>query len=190
ASGTIVSETAALTGVTAKIFATLGIIERVLTVELASVAIGTITVRRSVAGATVRVIPIGERGFKMMFRKLAADVSSGSIRNFYAKGFWKNTHATLALLTAQVLQNSDVDARIMHLLAAAVNDTATSTNRVTAPAIADTQDPDTFDDTAKTVPGTDLAATASIGTWFRMQLPAGDTPHKYSYVSEITGQSV
>ncbi len=190
ASGTIVSETAALTGTTAKIFATLGVIERVLTVELASVAIGTITVRRSVAGATVRVIPVGERGFKMMFRKLAADVSGGATRNFYAKGFWKNTHATLALLSALVLQNADADARITHLLAAAVNDTATSTNRITAPAVADTQDPDTFDDTAKTVPGTDLAATAAIGTWFRMQLPAGDTPHKYSYVSELVGQSV
>lgn len=190
ASGTIVSETKALTGTTAAIFATLGVIERVLTVELASVAIGTITVRRSVAGATVRVIPIGERGFKMMFRKLAADVSSGSTRNFYAKGFWKNTHATLALLTAQVKQNADADARITHLLASAVDDTNTIANRITAPGAAITQDPDTFDDTDKTVPGTDLGAGVAIGVWFRMQLPAGDTPHKYSYVSELVGSSV
>jgi len=61
ASGVIVSETKVLTGTTAAIFSTLGVVERVLKVELASVAIGTVTVRRSVAGATVRAIPVGGR---------------------------------------------------------------------------------------------------------------------------------
>ncbi len=188
AAGQIVSETAALTGVTAKIFATLGVIERVLSVELASVAIGTVTVRRSVAGATLRAIPVGERGFMALFRKAASDPSV--IKNFYTKVFLKNNHATLSLLAAAVRQSADPDARIMHLLAAAVNDVATVANRVTAPAIADTQDPDTFDDTDKSVPGTDLAATAAIGVWLRLQLPAADTPHRSTYDLQITGQSV
>jgi hypothetical protein len=188
--GTVVAETKALTGTTAAIFATIGTVERILKAELASAPAGNVTVRRSVAGATVRVIPAGERGFVAMFRKLAADVASGSTRNFYAKGFWKNTHATLALLTAMVKQNADADARITHLLASAVDDTNTVANRVTAPGAAITQDPDTFDDNDKTVPGTDLAPDTAIGVWFRMQLPAGDTPHRYSYVTELTGQSV
>lgn len=187
-SGAVVSETKALTGTTAAIFSTLGVVERVLSVELASAAIGTITVRRSVAGATVRVIPAGERGFQMLFRKTASDPSSTV--NYYAKFFWKNTHGTQAALGAVVKQHADPDARITHLLANAVNDSATSTNRITAPSAGDTQDPDTFDDTDKTVPGTDLAAGAQIGVWLRLQLPAGDSPHRTSYTSEISFTSV
>jgi hypothetical protein len=188
AAGSVVSETAALTGTTAKVFATLGVIERVLSVELASVAIGTITVRRSVAGATVGTIPIGERGFSMIFRKTVSDPSA--TKNYYVKVFWRNTHGSQALTTAQVKQNADPDARIAHLLAAAKGDTATSTNRVTAPAAADTQDPDTFDDTDKSVPGTDLGAGENIGVWLRLQLPSADAAHRTTYTSELTGQSV
>ncbi len=185
AAGNLVSETAALTGTTAKIFATLAIVERVLDVELVSVAIGTITVRRSVAGATLRVIPVGERGFSMFGRKISSDPAA--IKNYYFKVFVKNTHATLALTSTTFKQNADPDARIMHLPAATVNDTATSTNRVTAPAVADTLDPDTFDDTDKLVGS--LAAGAAWANWLRIQLPIGDTPHKTTYTLEVTGQS-
>jgi hypothetical protein len=188
ADGTLASETKALTGVTAAIFSTMGIIERVLTVELASVAVGTITVRRSPTGATIGTIPIGERGFMALFRKTASDPSSTV--NVYTKGFWRNGHATLALLNAKVKQNADPDARITHLLANATADSATSTNRITAPAAASTQDPDTFDDLDKSVPGTDLAAVTAIGVWFRLQLPAADSPHRTTYTSELAGESV
>jgi hypothetical protein len=187
ASGTIVSETLALTGVTAKIFAGNGVVERVVKVELASVAVGTITVRRSVAGASVRDIPVGERGFMMAFRKGASDPSS--IVNYYTKLFWKNVHATLALLAATTKQNADPAARIMHLNAAAQGDAATSTTRITAPGAADTQDPDTFDDTAKAIPGTDLLAAGTIGLWLRLQLPAADAPNRTTYTPELSGQS-
>ena len=188
AAGQIVSETAALTGTTAKIFATLGVIERVLSVELASAAVGTITVRRSVAGATLRTIPVGERGFMALFRKAASDPSAQ--KDYYVKTFWKNAHATLSLLGATVEQSADPDARITHLLANAVNDSATAADRLTAPAAGNTQDPDTFDDNAKSVPGTDLAAGAAIGVWLRLRLPTADPPHRTTYDSRISGQSV
>jgi hypothetical protein len=187
ATGAIASQTAALTGTSAKIFSTLGVVNRVLKVELASGAVGTITVRRSVAGATVRTIPIGERGFMALFRKCASDPSSTV--NYYIKAFWKNIHGSLSLLNATAKQSADPDARVTHLLAAAVNDTATAANRITAPAGADTLDPDTFDDTDKIVPGTDLAAAAAIGIWFRLQLPAADAPHNTTYTPALTGQS-
>lgn len=188
AAGQVVSETKALTGLTAAIFSTLGVIERVLTVELASAAIGTITVRRSVAGLTLRTIPVGRRGFMALFRKAASDPVS--VRNYYTKMFWRNGHATLSLLAALVKQSADPDARITHLLANAVNDAATVADRVTAPAVGNTQDPDTFDDTDKAVPGTDLAATAAIGVWLRLQLPAADPPHRSTYDTQLTGSSV
>jgi hypothetical protein len=187
-SGSIIQETKALTGTTAAIFSTLGVVERVLSMELASNSVGTVTVRRSVAGATLRAIPPGKRGFLMPFRK-AASSPSGTV-NYYAKGFWKNEHGSQALLSAVVKQNADPDSRITHLLANAVDDTATSTNRITAPSAANTQDPDTFDDSDKNVPGGDLAAGAAIGVWFRLQLPTSDPPHKTSYTSELAGQSV
>lgn len=179
--GAVVTETKVLTGTTAAIFSVIGVVERILQVELASAAIGTITVRRSVAGATLRTIPVGGRGFMMFARKISSDPSV--IVNRYFKGFWKNNHGTLALLSALVKQSADPDARITHTLAAAVNDTVTTADRTTAPA-------GTFDDTDKVVPGTDLAAGAAIGVWFRVQLPAADAPHRTTYDSQLTGSSV
>lgn len=184
AAGAVTTQTTVLTGTTAKIFSTLGaagVVERVLQVELASVAIGTITVRRSVAGATIGTIAVGERGFMALFRKIASDPSV--IVNRYTKCFWKNAHATLSLLSALVRQSADPSAKITHTLAAAVNDAVTTTDRTTAPA-------GTFDDTDKAVPGTDLAAGSAIGVWFRAQLTAGDSPYRTTYDTQLSGSSV
>jgi hypothetical protein len=184
ADGSITTQTLALTGVTAKIFSGLGaagVVERVLSVELASVAIGTITVRRSVAGATLRVIPIGERGFSMVFRKTASDPVSTV--NYYAKIFWKNTNATNALLSALVSESADPAARITHGLAASVNDSGTTTNRQTAPGGV------TFAGTAAAVPGTDLLSLGTIGTWLNMTLPAADPPIRSTYTSQLAGST-
>lgn len=62
------------------------------------------------AGATLRTIPVGERGFMALFRKAASDPSV--TKNYYTKIFLRNNHATLSLLTATVKQNADPAARI------------------------------------------------------------------------------
>src|SRR5437870_1915489 len=85
ADGTIVSETKTLTGTTAIIFSVNGAIDRILKIELSATCAGTVSVRKSVAGVTYRVIPIGERGFSMIFRKTSSDPVS--TRNYYAKTF-------------------------------------------------------------------------------------------------------
>lgn len=188
AAGAVVTETKAMTGTTAITFSSLATVERILKADLASNAVGTVTVRRTTGAVTIGVIPVGERGFMALFRKCASDPSVQ--KNYYSKIFLKNNHATLSLLSATVTQSADPSARITHLLASAVNDSATQTDRVTAPAVANTQDPDTFDDTAKTVPGTDLAATAAIGVWLRLQLNAADAPFRSTYDIQIAGQSV
>jgi len=185
AAGNLVSETKALTGTTAAIFATLGIVERILDFEIASAPAGNVTVRRSVAGATLRIVPAGERGFSMFGRKTTS--LAGSTQNYYFKVFVKNTNGTLSLQSPTIKQNADPDARIMHLPAATNDDTATSTNRITAPAAGDTLDPDTFDDTDKSI--TALGAGVARGVWLRIQLPSADTPHKTTYTLEITGQT-
>jgi hypothetical protein len=185
AAGNVVSETKALTGTTPIIFTVISVIERVLKAELASAPAGNITVRRSVGGATVRVIPAGERGFMAFFRKTTSDPVS--TQNYYAKLFVKNTHGTLALQNTTFKQNADPEARITHLPANVVDDTTTAANRITAPAAGNTLDPDTFDDTDKLVGS--LAAASAWGIWFRLQLPATDPPHKSTYTLEVTGQS-
>ncbi len=185
ADGTVVSETKALTGTTAVIFSTNGAIDRILKVELASAAAGTITVRKSVAGATYRTIPIGERGFSMFARKGASDPST--TKNYYHKVFVKNTNGSFALTNSIFKQNADPDARITHLPANVVDDSTTTANRVTAPAAGNTLDPDTFDDTDKTV-GT-IPAGSAWGVWLRVQLPSGDAAHRTTYTLELDGQS-
>lgn len=182
AAGAIVSETAALTGTTAKIFATLGVVERVLSVILASDAIGVVTVRRSVAGATLSTIPIGERGFRALFRDAVS--SPDAAKTYYEKLFLKNNHATLSLLSAVVTESADPSALLTFALAAAVNDTVTIANRLTAPAGGLT-----FNGSAKNVPGTDLAAGAAIGVWLKLDLAQNNAPVESTYTLQLAGNS-
>lgn len=174
------TETKALTGTTAAIFSTLGVVKSVQSVELASAAIGTITVRRSVGGLTIATIAIGERGFMRLFRGAASEAGATTR---YEKFFWKNTHASLALLAAVVKQSADPSGKIQHGLATAKDDTVSVANRKTVPTGV------TFDDTNKNVPGTDLLNGQAIGVWLYMNLLANDAPIETTYTSEISGQS-
>jgi hypothetical protein len=180
AAGETVSQTVALNGTTAVILSTMGVVERIQRALLASDAAGTVTVRRSVAGATIATIPPGERGFRRLFINAVSD--PGGAKNYYEKIFLKNTHATLAALTATVTQSADPTAKVTHLLAAAKDDSATSTNRITAPSAGNTLDPDTFDDNSKAVPGSgNLAAGEAIGVWLRLALGTAEAPIKSTY---------
>lgn len=179
AAGETVQQTVALTGTSAVILSTMGVVERIQRALLASDAAGTVTVRRSVGGATIGTIPPGERGFRRMFINAVSDPSSS--KNYYEKIFLKNNHGTLSALNATVAQSADPTGKVTHLLSAAKDDSATSTNRLTAPAAGDTLDPDTFDDNSKAVPGTNLAAGEAIGVWLRLALNAAESPIKNTY---------
>jgi hypothetical protein len=187
AAGATVTETKQLTGTTPISFSTLGTIERVQKATLDADCTGTVTVRRATGPVTVSTIPPAERGFLRMFINAFSDVAP---KNYYMKFFWKNNHGSLALLNALVQQSADPTGLVTHLIANAVNDTATSANRLTAPSAANTLDPDVFDDTDKAVPGTDLAAAAKIGTWLKLALGASQAPIKSTYTSQLSGQSV
>jgi hypothetical protein len=176
-----------LNGTTAVILNTMGVVQRILRALLASDAAGTITVRRSVAGTTIATIPPGERGFRRMFINAISDPGGG--KNYYEKIFIKNNHATLAALGASVIQSADPTGKLTHLLASAVNDSATSTNRLTAPGASDTLDPDTFGDGSQAVPGVNLAAGAAIGVWIRMALSAAEPPIESTYTLAMSYSS-
>jgi hypothetical protein len=181
ADGSVASETLTLNGTTAINFA--NTYERFLKAELSATATGSVTVRRTTGPTTIRVIAAGERGFMAMFRKLSSD--PGAQKDFYTKAFWKNTHATLALTSAFVKENSDPVNRVTHAVATALDDSGSVANRGTAPGGL------AFDDTDKNVPNSqNLSPGSAIGTWYRLRLPTGDPPNKFNYASEIDGQTV
>lgn len=187
ADGTVGQETVTLNGTTAVIFSTLGVIERVLKVTLNADAAGVVTVRRSVAGLTVATIPIGERGFRRLFINAVSDPSNP--KDYYEKIFLKNAHATLALLNAAVSESADPTTKVTFCLANAVDDSATNTNRLTAPSNANLLDPDTFNSSSQNVPGTNLAAGSAIGVWVKLSLAAAEAPIKSSWTPQLAGSS-
>ena len=128
--GSVDTELVTLNGTTPVVFATLGVIERILKCTLSAAATGIVTLQRSPSGATIRDIPAGETGFVRMFRKSASE-SGATLR--YEKLFWKNTHSTEALLTALVKQNADPSTKITHAVSLAVDDSVSVADRKTPP---------------------------------------------------------
>lgn len=181
ADGTVVSQTVTLNGTTAVAFGTIGTVERILKCELSATAAGTVTLRRSDHSTVVRAIPVGERGFSAIFRKGSS--STGGAVNYFAKFFWKNTNGTNALLSAQVAESADPAGVITHGVAAAVDDSGTTTTRQTAPAGV------TIDGTAKSIPGTDLGAGHAVGTWLQMSLAANQAAIRSTYTSQLSGST-
>jgi hypothetical protein len=180
AAGAVVSSGAVtLTGTTAVNLPALGTVERVLKADLSATCAGIVTVRRTTGAVQIGQIPVGERGFMAPFRKTASDPSVP--KTYYVKGFVKNNHATLALLSATIKQNADVSNVITHAVALAVNDSVQAADRLTAPATI------TFDDADKSIG--DLNALAAWGVWLKLSLTAGQGALKSLYVLEAAGQS-
>lgn len=182
--GRIVTETKTLTGTTLITFSTLATVERILQAELSATAAGTVTIRSTTGPGTnfSRVIAIGERGFSAVFRLTSSQ--TGSTTSYYAKLFWKNTNATNALLTAIVSESADPSGLITHGLETSVNGSNTATTRQAAPGTTGT-----IDNSAKSVPGTDLASTAAIGLWLLLSLATNNAPVRSSYTSQLAGST-
>lgn len=185
-SGNLVEETKQLNGTTAVIFSTLGLIDDMESFRLTQPAIGNITVRRSVSGATIAVIPAGELGFRRIF--FGAYSHQSNSKDYYEKIFLKNVHPVTTLQSVIISEDTDPSATITFTLAASVDDSAFADNRLTAP---DTDDiePDTFDGTDKDVPGSgaNLDPGSAIGVWVKMTLAAAAVASKNTYTFGIDG---
>lgn len=182
ASGVIDTEVLALNNTTpvvgAKTF------ERILRVVAASASgTRTITIKQGSGGTTRALILPNEQETRVKFYDSTSEAST-AIR--YEKSFLKNQHATLSLLSAVVTLTADPASRIRIGVAATVGDTATITNRKTAPAGITFVD----DNVAQNVPGTDLAAGVAIGVWEEQNLPANDPPNKNTYTLQLSGSTV
>ncbi len=183
-SGAIVSEVKALTGVTLT-SATTQTFERILKIVCASTPAGTVTVTRTTGGTTIATIE-GASGIdkvRRLYYNSSADASGGSTRNYYEKGFIKNTNVSNALLSATVAEQTDPTGKITFDLESAVSGTNSVANRLAAPSGM----LGAFDNTTKNVPGTNLGAGIAIGIWFKLTLAAGDSAAKSTYTVRTAG---
>lgn len=144
-----------------------------LTLSAAAAGGTTVTLRR-VAGATVHVVPAGERGAIRLFRNASSDPVLGRTR--YEKMFLKNDHATLSLLAASADQTADLSGKHAFALETSVDGTESLGNRLgTAPT-----NVTAFGTTAITLLAAttvaDLASGSAIGLWVRQTLGIGDAP--------------
>lgn len=185
ASDNLVQETKTLNGTTAVIFSVMGIIDRIESVELSGPCVGTITVRRSVAGATIGTIPIGEIGFRRIFAYAFPHPTVA--KAYYEKIFIKNAHPTIEIQNAVISENADPTTLVTFTLATSIDDVAIADTRTTVPDVADT-DPDTFDNTDKNVPGLNIPPDSAIGVWLKFSLGAaqGDTKNTYTLDIDYT----
>jgi hypothetical protein len=184
ATGAITSEALSLNGTSRVVGATL--FERILKIVVNAAHTGTITVTRD-NGPTYTAIATLETGILQVrrpFYNVAADVSGGSTRNFYEKIFIKNEHASLSLLSAIVKEASDPLGYVTFDLESAVGGSNTSTDRITAPSSGMLG---SFDNTNKSVPGTNLDAGSYIGVWLKLTLAAGTSPAKSTYTVRLDG---
>jgi len=184
AGGAFVTATATLNGTTPVVLSPATTFERVLTITMSATTVGTVTIRRSPAAGDIYTIPIGELGVLALFVKSASDPSVTKTR--YMKVFCKNTHGSLTLTVAKIDLTADPDSRIRFGLAGTKDDSATATNRLTAPGGITFFD----DNNAQDVPGTTLEAASGIGVWVEQALTAGDAPHRTTFTLKASGESV
>ena len=179
-SGAFVTATATVNGLGAVILAPATIFERVLSISMDSDALGNVTVRRSVAGATVFVIPIGERGSSLLFINAA---SSAAPVTRFDKFFWRNTDPALTLGSAEVQLTADPAARIRVATETSKDDTNTIANRLTVPSGVVFVD----DSVVQAVPGDSLESDTDIGIWVEQALLASDAPIRDTFTHELAG---
>lgn len=179
--GATVGETLTLTGVTTKLGTQ--VFERILDIRMAANAVGTVTCRRQPAGATIYVIPIGERGTSALFKRSA---SGSGILIRYDKVFWRNNHSTLTLTVAKTRLSADPDARIRVGIHTSKGDSATIANRLTAPGGITFVD----DGVDQDVAGTTLEAVTDTGLWIEENLPASDPAHRTTFTTQLSGATV
>lgn len=114
----------------------------------------------------------------------AAAPATGT-RDYYEKVFFKNTNGTTSLTSAIVKEASDPSGKISFGLASTLDDTASVTDRLTAPGGV------TFDSSDKNVANSqNLTPGTAQGVWLKLSLAAGDAATKTSYVPRMQGNTI
>lgn len=189
AGGAVISETIAVNGTS--VVTTTNSFLRILKIVLASPAAGTITIRKASDNVTIATMEPGLTTIKRVFYNVASAATGGATRTFYEKVFIKNNNSNTDLLNILLSETSDGTeaggANVEFAVEDAQEDNNTSTNRITAPA-GGMQD--SFSDSDKTIPGSDLLFGDSIGVWLRLTLPAGTSPLATTFVLNVAGDTI
>jgi hypothetical protein len=200
AAGELVTASALLTGVTPAILTPATQFERVLDVSMDGDAAGIVTVQRSVGGAEIGTIPIGERGFFAMFIDAASE--AGAVDRF-EKIFAKNINGSLTLTNSTVTLTDDPSADANHNILIAVEDSLDDTNnegssrKATVGGVGDPAFDFSLtwvdDDVAVDVPAGgngNLTFGSAIGVWVRQDLAANASALKSTFTVELAGTTV
>ena len=130
------------------------------------------------------------------FYNVASDIPGGSTRIFYEKIFAVNVNTATALTTAAIVKQADPSSGTLDFaLFNALNDTATTTNRQTAPsaitAYSSGAAPQTINvPSPQNLPsGAVPNAAGAQGISLRLTLTAGLAPAKTSETMRATGQT-
>jgi len=176
--GEIISETKTLNGLTVVDFTSSW--ERILKVIMSATATGTITIRKDGAGGNLITLEPGITQVRRPFYNANAPVAG--TKDYFEKIFCKNTHATLTLVNAVIIENADPSGKITFGLEDTLDDSHTVANRLTAPAAM------TFDSATKNVANSqNLTAGSAQGTWLKLSLASTDIPANTTYTVECQG---
>lgn len=186
--GVLASETQVLTGTTAVIFA--ATMDAILRVRQSAGTnhVGIITLRKSVAGATLvtmEISPFVILDVRRPFYNAIANPTGGATKTYYEKVFIRNNNATSALSDATVIEQLDVEAVIdfaLETVLGGTTDNGGGNNRQVAPAGF------IFDSTTKNVAnGKVLSAVSAQGMWMKLTLPGGKAPADTTWTVRLQG---
>lgn len=183
--GMIAIEHQLLNGVVPVDFVSIGAIHHLESCLLSGPAQGTVTIRRASDNAPVASIPPGELGFQRLFQQAVS--AAQSPKTYWTKYFLANTNLVDGLAEGVVSLQPDAGGFITACLAAAVNDSGTAPNRITAPAATLLAPPGTFTTLSQAIPGGTLPPGGAIGVWVRMALLAANPPIASTFACTISG---
>jgi len=146
------------------------------------------TTFRMAKGIVFEKDPVEVFEIRRPFYNAAANPPAGATKEYYDKGFWRNTHASLSLTTAVVKEASDPSGLITFGVEATLDAAGTNgagNNRLVAPGAI------TFDNADKNVVGGGiLSAGSGQGVWLKVTLLGGEAAQNTKYVSRLQGQTI
>jgi hypothetical protein len=181
--GALQSEVKTLNGVNVVAFVNSKLI--FLAAEKSASTAGTVTIRKTGAGATIATLAAAMNAVQIPFYNQLIDPNAQT--DFYDKIFVKNQHGTLAVNSAQIAIAADPQGVITFALETSLNGTGTNgagNNRKVAPAGF------TFDTSTKNVAnGGVLSAGSAQGAWLRSRLATIELPFDDTFTLRLSGVS-
>jgi hypothetical protein len=185
AAGELISEAETLAGTSVQ--TTTAAFERILKIVMSATAVGTITVRKQTDDVEIATLEVGLTEVRRPFYDAAAEASGGAARAYYEKIFLKNTHGSLSLTSAVVLENADPSANLSFDLESTLDGTDNN-------GAGDRQTHTggyTFDSASKNVANSqNLSSGSGQGVWLKLDLAAGEAADNTSVTMRVTGNTV